>query len=217
VHAQQSGTFDGSSIINNGFFAQTFPIEPVEKTTATTLNFRDIPSVSDEFAFAFGNAGFMKDGLVLTANTIPIKETPIPLAMLLEKDVPQQYYIGEDLTKWAYLKGAKKISRQSKSGHDYTFSEGPIAFPDPIDLPARTMLTSESSLNRSTHIILDPETDKLRKITPLEAERIQGFDDGWTGHGMPEKMRYFCMGNALVVPMVTRMGKALTEIFDAET
>ena len=78
------------------------------------------------------------------------------------------------------------------------------------------MLTSESTVNRSTHVIEDPETKKLRLITPLEAERIQGFDDNWTNTGMPQKFRYFCMGNALVVPLITRMGKELTKIFEAE-
>ena len=83
-------------------------------------------------------------------------------------------------------------------------------------LPARTMLTSESSVNRSSHVIRDPQTGMLRLITPLEAERIQGFEDDWTNTGMPEKFRYFCMGNALVVPMVTRMGHTLNEIFHNE-
>ena len=78
------------------------------------------------------------------------------------------------------------------------------------------MLTSESSVNRSTHVIADPENGRLRLITPMEAERIQGFEDNWTNTGMPEKFRYFCMGNALVVPMITRMGKVLNEIFEAE-
>lgn len=79
------------------------------------------------------------------------------------------------------------------------------------------MLTSESSLNRSTHVIRDPETGRLRLITPLEAERLQGFGDNWTdGVGMPHKFRYFCMGNALVVPMVTRMGHILSIIMDQE-
>ncbi|MBR6144246.1 MAG: DNA cytosine methyltransferase, partial [Treponema sp.] len=80
----------------------------------------------------------------------------------------------------------------------------------------RTMLTSEATVNRSTHVIQDPQTKRLRLITPLEAERIQGFDDNWTNTGMPQKFRYFCMGNALVVPMVTRMGKVLNDIFEAE-
>ena len=67
-----------------------------------------------------------------------------------------KYYItGDTLEKWTYMKGAKKIERTSKTGYSYWFSEGPIAFPDPLDRPGRTMLTSEGSLNRSTHIIED--------------------------------------------------------------
>jgi DNA (cytosine-5)-methyltransferase 1 len=52
-------------------------------------------------------------------------------------------------------------------------------------------------------------------LTPVEAERLQGFDDEWT-KGMPDRMRYFCMGNALVVPMITRMGKVLDTIIAEE-
>ena len=78
------------------------------------------------------------------------------------------------------------------------------------------MLTSESTLNRSTHLVADPGTGRLRLLTPVEAERLQGFDDGWTDTGMPDRMRYFCMGNALVVPMITRMGGVLDEIVAAE-
>ena len=78
------------------------------------------------------------------------------------------------------------------------------------------MLTSEGSLNRSTHVIEDPKTKAYRILTPIETERINGFPDDWTNTGMPEKFRYFCMGNALVVPMITRMGKILDGIFAIE-
>ena len=94
-------------------------------------------------------------------------------------------------------------------------NKGPIAFPDPWDRPARTMLTSESTLNRSTHVVCDPGKGKLRILTPIETERIQGFDDDWT-LGMPDRMRYFCMGNALVVQMITRMGQILDNILQNE-
>ena len=53
-------------------------------------------------------------------------------------------------------------------------------------------------------------------LTPVEAERLQGFDDDWTNTGMPDRMRYFCMGNALVVPMITRMGRVLDTIIAEE-
>ena len=78
-----------------------------------------------------------------------------------------------------------------------------------MDKPSRTMLTSESSVGRSSHVVTDIKTDRLRTLTPLECERLNGFPDDWTNTGMPEKMRYFCMGNALVVPIVERISKQI--------
>ncbi|MEG1060362.1 MAG: DNA (cytosine-5-)-methyltransferase [Oscillospiraceae bacterium] len=203
-------------IASTGFFAKTFPLRSNEKIKSVALNYKDIPELSENFQFSFENAGYMKDGKVYTTRITPITEESIPLQNLLEQNVPAQYYLGDNLQKWVYLKGPKKINRTSQNGHEYIFSEGGIAFPDPINLPARTMLTSESSVNRSTHVIRDPQTNELRLITPVEAERIQGFEDGWTNTGMPHKFRYFVMGNALVVPMVTRMAKTLEQIIDME-
>jgi len=74
------------------------------------------------------------------------------------------------------------------------------------------MLTSESSVNRSTHVINDAVTGNLRLLTPIECERLNGFEDNWTNTGMPEKFRYFTMGNALVVPVVERIGQRLLEL-----
>lgn len=204
-------------IINKkGFFANTFPIEECDSVDIKDFIYDDIYEVSDNFKYEFCNSGIMFNGQIATCKTTPKYEEPITIREILEEDVDDKYYLGQEISKWQYLKGAKKIERTSKSGHSYVFSEGPIAFPDPIDKPARTMLTSESSVNRSTHVIEDPNTKQLRLITPIEAERIQGFDDNWTNTGMPEKFRYFCMGNALVVGVVERMGNLLSVIFDEE-
>lgn len=206
-------------IEGKGFFGTTFPIEPFkisDELKSVKLEYDDIINISEQFAYSFFNAGYMKNGEIFTLAVNPIKEEATPLRDILEEGVDERYYLGENIERWEYLKGAKRVNRVSRSGHAYIFSEGPVAFPDNIDLPARTMLTSESSLNRSTHVIRDPKTERLRLITPLEAERIQGFDDNWTNTGMTEKNRYFCMGNALVVPMITRMGERLNRIFDEE-
>lgn len=204
-------------IINQkGFFATTFPIEECDNVNVKDFTYEDIYDISDNFNYEFCNSGLMRSGEISTVKTIPKYEEPITIREIVEENVDDRYYLGEQLEKWKYLKGAKKIERTSKTGHSYVFSEGPIAFPDPIDKPARTMLTSESSVNRSTHVIEDPQTKRLRLLTPMEAERIQGFDDNWTNTGMPEKFRYFCMGNALVVGVVTRMGLTLNKIFDDE-
>ena len=203
-------------IQNDGFMVRAFPIVEIGKVTQTTLE-GDIVDVSDSFKFSFENAGYMHNGVVYTAKVVEREEEPITLGKILQKNVDERFYITTDkMPKWTYLKGAKKIPRTSADGHEYTFSEGPIAFPDPWDRPGRTMLTSESTLNRSTHVVSDPGTGRLRLLTPVEAERLQGFDDEWTNSGMPDRMRYFCMGNALVVPMITRMGKILDIIIDQE-
>ena len=217
MYGKKNAAASAEDIIRStGIMAKAFPVQEMGKITSTMVG-DDIVDVSDTFAFAFENAGYMCTRTMYTAKIKEQEETPILLGDILQRDVDDKFYIpGEKLEKWTYLKGAKKIPRTAKNGHEYVFSEGPVAFPDPWDRPGRTMLTSESTLNRSTHVVSDPATGRLRLLTPVEAERLQGFDDEWTNSGMPNRMRYFCMGNALVVPMITRMGKILDEIIESE-
>ncbi len=218
IYGQMMDSVDAQTVIETaGMMCKAFPILEMEKITSTVIDTTDIVKVSDNFKFAFENAGYMHNGIIYTAKITEREEQPILLGDILQRNVDDKHYIpGDKMAKWTYLKGAKKIPRTSADGHEYTFSEGPIAFPDPWDRPGRTMLTSEATLNRSTHVVSDPGTGRLRLLTPVETERLQGFDDEWTNTGMPDRMRYFCMGNALVVPMITRMGKVLDEIIAKE-
>jgi len=216
-YAKRNKSIDvNARLAESGFFASTFPVKGDIVVNEGTVQGMELKEISDNYSFGFLNSGYMVDGKIYTAETEPIYEKPITLGSILQKNVDAKYNIGNKLDKWEYLKGAKKIERQAKNGHKYIYSEGPVGFPDSLDKPARTMLTSESTINRSSHAVMDPDSNELRIITPIEAERIQGFPDNWTNTGMTERFRYFCMGNALVVPLITRMGKKLIEIFDAE-
>lgn len=217
VYGQKMSKISAESVIEaKGLMAKAFPVQNMGQIAETIVG-GDIVDVSDNFAFLFENAGYMHNGRIHTSKVIEMEEKAILLGEILQKNVDEKYYIQSDKkAKWVYLKGAKKIPRTSANGHEYVFSEGPVAFPDPWDRPGRTMLTSESTLNRSTHVVADPGTGELRLLTPVEAERLQGFDDDWTNTGMPDRMRYFCMGNALVVPMITRMGRVLDTIIAEE-
>ena len=217
VYGQKMSKVPAESVIKaKGLMAKTFPIQNMGQLTEAVIS-KDIVDVSDNFAFMFENAGYMHAGKIYTSRIAETEERAILLGEILQKNVDEKYYIPSDKkAKWVYLKGAKKIPRTYANGHEYVFSEGPVAFPDPWDRPGRTMLTSESTLNRSTHVVADPGTGELRLLTPVEAERLQGFDDDWTNTGMPDRMRYFCMGNALVVPMITRMGRVLDTIIAEE-
>ena len=203
-------------IEHDGFFARTFPVKQ-DLVSDVMLQDITIPSdlvaLTDKFKASFENAGFCDRFKCITIRTEPDYQGPsVLLKDILEKHVDEKYFIKDaDMPKWVYMKGAKHEDRKAKNGFEYHYTEGPIPFPDPLDKPSRTMLTSESSKNRSTHVIRDPENGRLRILTPVECERIDGFPDNWTA-GMPEKMRYFCMGNALVVGLIEKMGKTLEGI-----
>ena len=202
-------------LINEGFFNKEFKIEEIVKKTNCLLE-KDILEISDNFSFDFYEAGILNNNEVVSFKIKPKVTQATKLRDILEENVDEHFYIGNDLEKWNYMKGAKAEPRKSSTGHEYVYREGAVAFPDSLDLPARTMLTSESSRNRSTHVIEDPITKRLRVLTPIECERLNGFDDDWTNTGMTEKFRYFCMGNALVVGLIEIMGKKISEIVDNE-
>lgn len=203
---------------NDGFFAPEFPVQPVmtKAPNISDLNdYQDLLAISDEFKTRFGNAGIMANGLVYTLDVTPETLPAKPLADLIETDGVDKHYIlsEEKQRRFEYFKGSKKILRtDKKTGYQYTYSEGGIAYPDPLDRPARTMLTSEGITSRTTHVIKDPKTGLLRILTPLECERINGFPDNWTNTGMPERQRYFTMGNSLVVPIITKIGNRLLNL-----
>ena len=88
-----------------------------------------------------------------------------------------------------------------------------MQFPDSLDKPARTIVTSESTVSRMTHVVRDPGNNRLRVLSPIETERINTFPDDWTKlEGVFNSNRYFTMGNALVVDLVKEIGNEILKI-----
>ena len=209
-------------VYETGLFAKQFPIEKHssedENHEVNIIDYVDTVDMTNRFKASFETAGAMICGNVYTSKITPIPETPITMGEIREKRNNLQDYIldNEKADKFGYLRGAKKILRKKPNGDPYYYTEGAMSPYDKLDMPARTMLTSEGSVNRSTHIIPDKETGKLRLITPIEAERLQGFPDNWTNTGMPERRRYFMMGNALVTNVINRLEPQLKSIIENE-
>ncbi|MEW9053443.1 MAG: DNA (cytosine-5-)-methyltransferase [Neobacillus sp.] len=204
---------DTAMLRTEGFFAKAFPAMEEEAKKFHGFNFSEnIFDISDNFSKTYYNSGIMRDNRVYSEELTPVIEKPITLEEIIQSGVDEKYYLSQKaLDKFKYLKGPKKIKRTAVNGHEYVFSEGGMAFPEPLDKPGRTMLTSEGTVNRSSHVVTDPETNRIRILTPVECERLNGFPDDWT-EGMSDRMRYFCMGNALVVGLIERMGKRITEV-----
>ncbi|MCL4078276.1 DNA cytosine methyltransferase [Coriobacteriia bacterium Es71-Z0120] len=218
----------GDRLLQIGVFARAFPavFDPAIKEDEPSVELDQDPyAVSERFGEGlrtspFQNAGVMIRGRVWTAKPTPVYAGPFTTLGDVVRNtphVPERFFISDDaVDRWAYLKGPKAEPRtDKKTGHVYLYSEGGMAFPDPLDRPARTILTGEggSSPSRFKHVITDPGTGRLRRLTPEELEELNGFPRGWTDTGMSDTRRAFMMGNALVVGVVERLGKAIAEEF----
>jgi len=203
---------------NTGLFASAFPIDGPEADKVSTFSIDEsayptLVEVSDGFSETFYNGGVMINGKVYTRNCKPnYSGEQKTLGSILSENVDERYF-RTDVEKWKFMKGSKSIERIDSNGWKYHYTEGGIPFPDNLEKPGRTILTSEGSVNRSSHLI-EPEKGRYRILTPEECERMNGFEAGWTDTGMPESMRYFTMGNALVVPLITKMGNAFLHLID---
>jgi DNA (cytosine-5)-methyltransferase 1 len=162
----------------------------------------------------FQNAGVMWSRKVWTQRVVPNfdgKRQALGEQLVSDDDVPESFFIPENqIPQWKYLKGAKREARRAANGHEYFYTEGAVAFPEPLDQPSRTILTGEggSTPSRFKHVIRAAD-GRLRRLTPIELERLNGFDDDWTDTGMPDGRRAFMMGNALVVGLVARVALSI--------
>ncbi len=210
-------------IFNEGIFAKQFPIKNEELNYSiadlSKKSYDNLVEISNNFKAQFYNAGIMLNGKVYSSKVEKDCTDIYPLKNIILKDkVDDKYFLNEEtLEKFKYLKGTKKIPRIKPNGESYMYTEGAMPCPDNLEAPARTMLTSEGSISRTTHIVEDYITKKIRLLTPLECERINGFPDNWTNTGMTDKRRNFMMGNALVVGIIERLGNEIELIIEKET
>lgn len=56
----------------------------------------------------------------------------------------------------------------------------------------------------------------VRRLTPLECERLQGYPDGWTDNGQADSARYRQLGNSVAVPCVEWIARRLVAADNGE-
>lgn len=207
-------------VLYDGVMAKAFPFRAKDKTVSEFDITGTIKEVSDNFnkngkISPWGNAGIMCDRHVYSVDAESVYEgTTMTLGGVVvdESFVPEEFFISQDeVAKWEYEKGAKKIERTSKEGYKYTFSEGGMAFPDSLDKPSRTIITGEggAAASRFKHVVQTP-SGRYRRLIPLELERLNMFPDNHTFHPeVTDGRRAFLMGNALVCGIVQQVGKSL--------
>lgn len=205
-------------IENDGTISKSFPIKKISEFKEIDISNMSIKSISDNFNersnhSPFENSGCMIEGKVLTSKTFPNYDGEFKKLkdIVVSNKVDEEFYIDKkEFDKWSYLKGSKKEIRKSKSGFEYNYSEGSMIFPDDLENPSRTIITGEGgkSPSRFKHVI--STRDGLRRLIPIELERLNGFPDNHTRmEGISNQKRAFFMGNALVCGIVEKLGENL--------
>ena len=210
----------------DGVMAKAFEFRPKAGTVSSFDIEGTIQEVSANFNKGkkdspFGNVGMMMDRHVYSVDADPVYDGPRQTLggnLVDENLVPEDFFISEEeLPKWEYEKGAKKIERVSKEGYKYMFSEGGMAFPDYLDQPSRTIITGEGGTapSRFKHVV-KTKSGRYRRLLPIELERMNMFPDNHTLHPeVSDGRRAFLMGNALVCGIVELIGKSLYQfIYD---
>lgn len=204
-------------LIDKGTIANAFPVAKTNQVQEVELK-GDLVEITNSFnkngkLSPFQDTGLLVKGKVYTTKTKPKYDgKKTVLADILQNgDVNPEFFIDEkDKPKWEYLKGAKTIERKSADGFIYRYSEGGMIYPDALDNASRTIITGEGgkSPSRFKHVVISGS--KLRRLTPIELERLNMFPDNHTKlDGITDTKRAFFMGNALVVGVVEKIGEEL--------
>jgi DNA (cytosine-5)-methyltransferase 1 len=218
-----------------GILERAFPIEgkPMYLSQPLDLSeYADLSTLSENFnlktpnAQPFKNSGFVRCGLVHTLQVVPLpQEDHTVLGDILIDEAPDEYYVlDSELEKWQYLKGAKAEKRVTSEGFEYDYTEGGMVFPDALDNASRTIITGEGgrTASRFKHVVECKSGRGLRRLTPVELERLNMFPDNHTQYGVKDgerleqldTKRAFFMGNALVVGVVDKIARALWEYYN---
>ena len=195
-------------LLNEGVFAKAFPQSlKVNYSVEQFFLAGSLSAISSDFGVGnkvkpFRNSGLIIDRVVYQANTTSnYKGSYSYLSDIVQGDEvsPEFLIFNHQIEDWYKVKKAKRVPRITSDGFEYLYSEGEMKFPDPLNAPSRTIITSEGGVSpsRIRHVIMTPG-GTLRRLTPIELERLNGFDDDHTLiPGISSNKRAFLMGNAV--------------------
>jgi DNA (cytosine-5)-methyltransferase 1 len=138
-----------------------------------------------------------------------LRGTPRPQVFPFAEDGEQTFelsrHIANTLTRryegaqavGSYIAEGELHAQGIKQINDPIHSNDRVYDPDGI---SPTLNTMQGGMRQPKVLALDAKT-KIRRLTPTECERLQGFPDGWT-KSVSDSQRYKCLGNAVTVNVI---------------
>jgi len=174
-------------------------------------------------------------GIQQIASTLKAKDYSSWRGNFLEAgDANELQFIGAVMSEKKWLENGKDLSRNFPQGNRVYSTDGVSSTLSSQGggLGAKTGLYAVAERGRykedgTTEQKLEPRMDgltntltgvekdnrvsdgmKIRRLTPIECERLQGFPDNWT-ENVSDTQRYKCCGNAVSVPVIKAIAERL--------
>lgn len=167
----------------------------------------NVPLVQERTVAFLPNAGHRAGSMAVSEELSPTLKTEHNPAVLCATDSGSNASIGEGFVPTMTAHAAKSAS--------YVFSPKNAA-------TAGLSVSRETSPTLSTTKQPAVSGDgKVRRLTPVECERLQGFKDGWTDvpykgkDHAPDSPRYKALGNSMAVPVMRWIGRRIQQAEEA--
>jgi DNA (cytosine-5)-methyltransferase 1 len=127
----------------------------------------------------------------------------------------EEHHLSDRKGKHVKIKEATKLGYAIASYGDSI----DVSYPNSLFRRGRVGKGYSHTLITRTETCTLSKDGRIRRLTPLECERVQGFPDEWTRFGsrkgeqgvMSDAQRYKCLGNAVGVPVIAAIIKRLME------
>ena len=135
----------------------------------------------------------------------------------LQKNAASMINLSPSLTSAMGMGGGHtpiiQIKTNTKKGYEIAKKGDTINFQNPKSKTRRGRIGKGIAQTLDTSSSQYIVSDKIRRLTPLECERLQGFPDNWTKYGtkglISDTQRYKMCGNAVTVDVVEAIFKKI--------
>lgn len=139
---------------------------------------------------------------------LPVYNQHIYLKDILETNIPEKYYI-KDQDSFVMKDPLKKDKEKQiciglKHGRNYQGSRV-------LSIEGKGNTLTSSKTGQDT-LLIDPETNLIRRLTPLEYERLQTLPDNYTAiDGVCHTKRYYSVGNSWTLKVIEYLFRNLSK------